>query len=417
MMPSNIASHSTRRFFYECTALVLSVDWVLCAGYVVIFVCILATTDKWCPLPVAADLAIAFLVPLAFNLGFHRRTVKNQKTSVSVQEDLQQMNKDEITQDSEFETLKASLNFTFAKDKNSVTRHRIASASFDGSLRIWHSSGKCEQVLDGSSDAALYSVSFSPDGKCIATGACDGTVIVWVAETGAKLYTFDDCGGIVCSVAFSPCSTMLLTGTDDHCVQLWVLNGSQEHPHAAFEGHIAAVSSVAFSPCGAFVASGSHDATARIWNVASGECQQVLEGHDAEVLAIAYSPYCNMVATSSQDGTMRLWSAGAGWCIRIFEGHEAAVRSVAFSRCGNFLCTGSADGTAKLWNAQEGMCKMTFRSLAPSLAVHGVAFSIDGDTITTAQGNIACVWNVRTGACLSQLEGHNDIVHAVAMSD
>jgi WD40 repeat protein len=70
----------------------------------------------------------------------------------------------------------------------SPDRSTVASASLDGTVRLWHAStGKQIAVLIGHGVAAgdkvlqgeVYSVDFSDNGKLLASGSRDGTALVW----------------------------------------------------------------------------------------------------------------------------------------------------------------------------------------------------------------------------------------------
>jgi WD40 repeat protein len=56
---------------------------------------------------------------------------------------------------------------------------------------------------------------FSPDGRRVATASRDGTAKVWEASTGAELLTLYGDGAGVGSVAFSPDGTRLAVGGDN----------------------------------------------------------------------------------------------------------------------------------------------------------------------------------------------------------
>ena len=79
--------------------------------------------------------------------------------------------------------------------------------------------GKALQVLRGHA-GFIKCVSWSRDGKRLASGSSMGEIVVWNAATGKVLHVMNEKGPIQC-IAWSPDSTQLATGGDEKIVKLW----------------------------------------------------------------------------------------------------------------------------------------------------------------------------------------------------
>ncbi|KIM89364.1 hypothetical protein PILCRDRAFT_60971, partial [Piloderma croceum F 1598] len=117
-------------------------------------------------------------------------------------------------------------------------------------------------------DNGFYSVTFSPDGRHIASGSSDNTIMVWDAQTGNIISgPFKGHTSGIYSVAFSPDSVHVILGSADNTIIIWdaqtgnVISGP-------FLGHTESIKSVTFSPDSRHIVSGSSDDTIRVWELA-----------------------------------------------------------------------------------------------------------------------------------------------------
>jgi WD40 repeat protein len=104
---------------------------------------------------------------------------------------------------------------------------KIATASNDGTARVWSSSnGSTLLTLTGHSNK-VTSVAWSPDGSKIATVSFDGTARVWSSSNGSTLLTLTGQSDYAWSVAWSPDGSKIATASfgvnrqTDNIVRVW----------------------------------------------------------------------------------------------------------------------------------------------------------------------------------------------------
>jgi serine/threonine protein kinase len=200
--------------------------------------------------------------------------------------------------------------------------------------------------------AQIYAVSWSPDGKRLATGSWDGTAKVWETMGGRELRTLKaHTSGVghtsgVHSVSWSPDGKRLATASIDGTAKVWDPADGREL--LLFKGHTARIFSVSWSPDGKRLATGSEDRTAKVWDAADGRELLPLKGHTARILSVSWSPDGKRLATGSEDGTAKVWDAADGRELLGLNAHRSPVSSVSWSPDGQRLATGSGDGTAKV---------------------------------------------------------------------
>ncbi|MEV4804360.1 helix-turn-helix domain-containing protein [Nonomuraea sp. NPDC049421] len=277
----------------------------------------------------------------------------------------------------------------------------LASAGFDGTLRLWDVATHRQTGQLTSHQHGLHTTDFSPDGRLLVTAGAAGTVRLWDVTTRRQVAELVGHRGPVHATDFSPDGRLLATAGFDGTLRLWDV---ADHRQAGeLTGHRDAVYAADFSPDGRLLVTGGADKTVRLWNVATR--RQVggpLARHDHAVPEVDFSPDGRLIAVAADDDTVRLWDpatrrpAGAPLTGR----PDHRIDTVAFSPDGRTLVGGGRGGGGALlaWDVA------TRHEIGTPLLGHAdwvadVEFSPDGRLLASSSShgdNTVRLWDMAT---------------------
>ena len=292
----------------------------------------------------------------------------------------------------------------------SPSRDRLASASADGTARIWTlPDGDLAAILAGHENYVL-DVAFSPDGEQIATASQDRTARLWRTSTGQEQAVLAGHTEAVTAVRFAP-DGRVLTASQDGTVRTWdpreptlalLANVGYDVIDVRVDGRNAVVAvdaagrahridlrsgrEIDVRPAPAPAPAEARDGTRAVIRGSVVELRRngkvvLLTGHKDDVTAVTFSEDSRLVATASVDHDARLWDARTGRLVHLLRAHFAVVSDVAFSRDGRWLVT-AGPGRAGLWDVETGDRVALLGGHASILTA--VTFDADGHTILTA---------------------------------
>jgi WD40 repeat protein len=168
------------------------------------------------------------------------------------------------------------------------------------------------KLADGTSPLfAIGASSLSPDGTRLAALGPGNTAKVYdLAKDGGELLTLEGHTALVMTVSFSPDGKWLATTSQDKSVKLWDAETGQELH--TFTGHTHFTGRVVFNPDGTRLATGSFDRTVKVWDLETRKELFTLAGHGATVWAIGFSHDGKLIATGDNNRVLHLWNALTG---------------------------------------------------------------------------------------------------------
>ncbi|MBG1263654.1 AAA-like domain-containing protein [Nostoc commune] len=291
----------------------------------------------------------------------------------------------------QFDTEQITLNhLTFSPDGKI-----IASSSDDGTIKLWHENGTAIATISGDKNK-LKSISFSPDSKIIASASQDGTIKLW-QQNGSLIKTISGHQSWVVSMRFISDNT-IVSISKDGIVKLWQQNGTLIKI-ISLKSH--EITSATISPNGKMIAVGNEEGNIELRKI-DGTFITTIVGHQGWVTSISFSPDGDNIASGSDDKTIKLWKVD-GTLIRTIQGHTARINTVSFSHDGKIIASGSSDQTVKIWQLDG--------TLINSLVGHGdslasLSWSQDDKIIASGSADgIVKLWKLNADI-MTTLTGH-----------
>ena len=287
---------------------------------------------------------------------------------------------------------------------------RVASTDWEGPIHIDDTNGSGRTVILKGHEGPSVSVAFAPDGQRVVSLGADKTIRIWSADgTTAPVVHTNKVGR---TLAISPDGTTiaLASGND---VRIFRIDGVGEE--RVLSGHGAAVYSIAWSPDGRHIASGAWDKTVRIWTVDGQSAPLILRGHTDKLASVAYSPDGTRLVSGGYDKVVRVWAVDGKTPPVELRGATEFVLSVAFSGDGQHVAAGSADRLVRIYRADK--TGDPFILGGHTEAVYSVAFSPSGETIASGSADKSVrIWRAHPSHEPLVLSGHGDTVYSVAWS-
>jgi WD40 repeat protein len=298
---------------------------------------------------------------------------------------------------------------------------------------LWDPTGAPQYEAIRVSQDPILSVAIAPDGKSMAL--CSGMrdspfrperlgIEIRDLSTNQVQATLGRGRDDALVVTFSADGRDLASGAEDGTISVWDVAGRRRK--AVLQGHTGAIRSVVFSPDGGLLASAGDEGEIILWDVKGARAKGTLRRDglrrwDSWILSLAFSPDGKTLASAHYDKRIFLWDVQTTKIVGTCDGHEDVVSGVAFSPDGRLLASCSWDGTVRLWvtrewKEQDVIAKQTGR-LAGGTSIYSIVFSPDGKTLAWTQSNVSVVlWDVLRKSVIRTLRSDTN-VNSIAFRD
>jgi WD40 repeat protein len=256
----------------------------------------------------------------------------------------------------------------------------LASCGWDFTVRLWDrrrwDDGHESAPVILPHESTRYATAFSPDGSLLVS-AGDRSLTIWSCRPDYQR-KLDRSGPTYHSLSFSPDGRTLALGAEDGSIRLWDMPEARER--SILRGHGGTVRSVAFSPDGKRLASGSQDGGVVLWDAIRPEkLRRLVAEGPAPIQTVAFSPdgrTLGLAEASYKPGDVILMDPETGAVRTRLAGHRLGINALAFSPDGRTLATAGVERCIKLWNLATSQVRTTIKDGIGW--VKSVSFSPDG---------------------------------------
>jgi RNA polymerase sigma factor (sigma-70 family) len=255
-----------------------------------------------------------------------------------------------------------------------------------------------------SSPGEIGCLTFSPDGNILAFGLAG--IHLWDIARGQERGQFPAYQQGACSLSFSPDGKTLASCGDGPVIRLWDMATGREA--FAQTGHGSAIHTLVVSPADGTVFTGGDDGAIRHWDPSTGRELELIAGLSGPIEKLAVTPdgktllVGSMETQPQQVGRIGLWSVA----------EHREIRSLArLGKSSVYYVASAPDGktvafAGRIWDAGSGEALITLRHQDPRnhdyLSFSPIFYTPDGKQIITAEPYGAWIWDIATGRELRQ---------------
>lgn len=183
-----------------------------------------------------------------------------------------------------------------------------------GELEVWDISREESLTIEGQS---FPTIAVSPDGNTLVSADQESNREASGEQRDHHLKLFEITTGrelaasteeheiLVTDVSFSPDGKWIASCSRNKTIKIW--DAANLRLAKTIQGHEEALQSIDWSSDGRWIVCGDMGGGVKVWNAASGELHAPLPEHSQAIRCVRFSPDGKRIATAGHDGVVRLW--------------------------------------------------------------------------------------------------------------
>ena len=289
--------------------------------------------------------------------------------------------------------------------------HNVYVSALDNSSRL-----SLVSILKGHADT-VTDIAVNEGQRLIASASYDGTIRIWSSDSFEEICVVDgpSCG--IEKVVWHSHMSVLVAGCEDGSLWIWNIADGQVAAAYICSGHTGEITGLLAR--NDTVVSASVDGHLFIWDVATGISRHKLRPTGgSELHSMAIHPILGTVVVGSIKGQLSVVSLDHGRIGGTVSAHESSIEVMSFDPIGSYFCSGSIDGCIRIRDAGKILSSARHEIKVGEAAIGTLCWHRSDTTLLfagTSDGKIYA-YSPLTGECLLTLGAGDSPILAMCLS-
>jgi WD40 repeat protein len=313
---------------------------------------------------------------------------------------------------------------------------KIISISEDKTIRIWNAETgemikKFESQIGDGPEGMLYSSALSPDGKLLAVAGYpvnsekENYIIIIDLEKNTQVSVAVGHTNVINALSFSGNGKYLASGGDDNAVKIWKVENASSLVNVTTIQIPSKVASLSFNPKTQDLAVAHEAKDILVYALAGLDkglgklTPKFFKKHEGMIDKVVYSPEGSYLASSSFENELILWK-NDGTIVHEFEGLTDPINAIAFSTDAKILVGLDISGKGQSWSIPSATKFTSYHGHDNTVFSAAFSPSLSGNYIVASAGGInneIHLWNPINGRTIRSIRGKGSTIQDLVFGE